>query len=57
MTATTDVVDLVQRWAAAEQGNDAQALEGMLAARPADRWMLANAHIGMLQAAAGPPSQ
>ena len=31
MTATTDVLDLVQRWAAAEQGNDAQALEGLLA--------------------------
>jgi hypothetical protein len=57
MTATTDVLDLAQRWAAAEQGNDAQALEGLLAARPTDRWMLANAHIGMLQAPAGPPSQ
>jgi hypothetical protein len=32
-------------------------LEGLLAARPADRWMLANAHIGMLQAPAGPLSQ
>ena len=97
MNATTDVLDLVQRWAAAEQGNDAQALEGLraddfmgvgpagfalargrwlarqtsfqgrdnsgrfrltlVAARPTDRWMLANADIGMLQAPAGPPSQ
>jgi hypothetical protein len=29
----------------------------LVAARPTDRWMLATAHIGMLQAPAGPPSQ
>ena len=29
----------------------------LVAARPTDRWMLANADIGMLQAPAGPPSQ
>ena len=45
MTATTDVLDLVGRWAAAEQGNDADALDGLLA----------NAHIGPLQQPAGPP--
>jgi ketosteroid isomerase-like protein len=121
MTGTTEVLDLVGRWAAAEQGNDAEALDGLLAdefvgvgplgfvldrgqwlarfdnglanrafavedpqvrdfgeaavvvgvlaqetsfrggdnsgrfritlvaVRPADRWLLANAHIGMLQ--------
>ena len=31
MTATTEVLDLVERWAAAEQGNDAEALERLLA--------------------------
>jgi len=31
MTATTDVLDLVGRWAEAEQGNDAEALDGVLA--------------------------
>src|SRR5215213_7598282 len=31
MTATTAVLDLVERWAAAEQGNDAEALDGLLA--------------------------
>ncbi len=31
MTAETEVLDLVQRWAAAEQGNDAEALDGLLA--------------------------
>jgi ketosteroid isomerase-like protein len=128
MTATTEVLDLVERWAKAEQGNDATALDGLLAddfagvgplgfvlgrdqwlerfgnglenrafavedaqardygtaavvvgvlaqetsfqgrdnsgrfrltlvaVRPGDRWLLANAHIGMLQAPAGPPS-
>jgi uncharacterized protein (TIGR02246 family) len=128
MTTSTDVLDLVERWAAAEQGNDAEALDRVLAddfvgvgplgfvlgrdqwlarfgnglenhafavedaqvrdygtaavvvgvlaqetsfqggdnsgrfrltlvaARPADRWLLANAHIGMLQTPAGPPS-
>jgi uncharacterized protein (TIGR02246 family) len=128
MMATTDVLDLVRSWAAAEQGNDAEALDGLLAddfvgvgpvgfvlgreqwlarfgnglenrsfavedarvrdygtaavvvgvlaqetsfqggdnsgrfrvtlvaVRPADRWLLASAHIGMLQAPAGPPS-
>jgi ketosteroid isomerase-like protein len=128
MTDTTDVLDLVGRWAAAEQGNDAQALEGLLAddfvgvgplgfvldrdqwlarfgngltnrafavedaqvrdygaaavvvavlaqetsyrggdnsgrfrltlvaVRPADRWLLAGAHIGMLQQPPGPAS-
>jgi uncharacterized protein (TIGR02246 family) len=129
MTTTTDVLDLVTSWAAAEQGNDAEALEGLLAddfvgvgplgfvlgrdqwqarfgnglenrafavedpqvrdygaaavvvgvlaqetsfqgadnsgrfrltlvaVRPADRWLLANAHIGPLQTPAGPPSR
>ena len=128
MTATDEVLELVERWATAEQGNDARALEELLAgdfagvgplgfvlgrdqwlarfgnglenrvfavqdaqvreygtaavvvgvlaqetsfqgadnsgrfrltlvaARPADRWLLANAHIGMLQPPAGPPS-
>jgi uncharacterized protein (TIGR02246 family) len=129
MTARTEVVDLVRQWAAAEQDNDAEALEGLLAGdfvgvgplgfvldrdqwlarfgnglenrafavedaqvrdhgdaavvvgvlaqetswqgndnsgrfrltlvavRPADRWLLANAHIGMLQEPPGrPPS-
>jgi hypothetical protein len=46
MTATSDVLELVERWATAEQGNDAEALEGLLA----------NAHIGMLQVPAGRPS-
>jgi ketosteroid isomerase-like protein len=127
MTASTDVLDLVEGWAAAEQGNDARRLDGLLAddfvgvgplgfvlgrdqwlgrfdnglenrafavedaqmrdygtaavvvgvlaqetsfqggdnsgrfrltlvaVRPADRWLLANAHIGMLQQPAGPP--
>ena len=31
MTATTDVHDLVRRWAAAEQANDAGALDALLA--------------------------
>lgn len=31
MTGTTDVLDLVQRWAAAEQDNDAQELDALLA--------------------------
>ena len=31
MTASDDVLDLVQRWAAAEQQNDAGPLEGLLA--------------------------
>jgi ketosteroid isomerase-like protein len=127
MTARTDVLDLVGHWAAAEQDNDAEALDKLLAGdfvgvgplgfvldrdqwlgrfgnglenrafavedaqvrdygaaavvvgvlaqetsfqggdnsgrfrltlvavRPADRWLLANAHIGMLQKPAGPP--
>jgi uncharacterized protein (TIGR02246 family) len=127
MTATTDVLELVDRWATAEQANDAEALEGLLAddfagvgpvgfvlgrdqwlarfgnglenrafkvedtqvrdygtaavavgvlaqetsfqgrdnsgrfrlslvaVRPAGRWLLANAHIGMLRDAGGPP--
>jgi ketosteroid isomerase-like protein len=127
MTATTEVLELVEGWAAAEQGNDAEALDGLLAddfvgvgplgfvlsrdqwlarfgnglenrsfavedaqvrdygsaavvvgvldqetsfrggdnsgrfrltlvaVQPADRWLLANAHIGMLQPA-GPPA-
>jgi ketosteroid isomerase-like protein len=127
MTARTDVLDLVGHWAAAEQDNDAEALDKLLAGdfvgvgplgfvldrdqwlgrfgnglenrafavedaqvrdygaaavvvgvlaqetsfqggdnsgrfrltlvavRPADRWLLANAHIGMLQQPAGPP--
>jgi ketosteroid isomerase-like protein len=128
MTAGTDVLDLVRHWAAAEQDNDAEALDKLLAGdfvgvgplgfvlnrdqwlvrfdnglenrafavedpqvrdygtaavvvgvltqetsfqgrdnsgqfrltlvavRPDDRWLLANAHIGMLQQPAGPPS-
>jgi ketosteroid isomerase-like protein len=128
MTTSADVLDLVKRWATAEQGNDAGALDGLLAddfvgvgplgfvlgrdqwlvrfdnglenravtvedpqvrdygtaavvvgvlaqetsfkgadnsgrfrltlvaVRPADRWLLANAHIGMLQPPGGPPS-
>jgi ketosteroid isomerase-like protein len=127
MTARTDVLDLVGHWAAAEQDNDAEALEGLLAGdfvgvgplgfvldrdqwlgrfgnglenrafavedaqvrdygaaavvvgvlaqetsfqgrdnsgrfrltlvavRPTDRWLLAGAHIGMLQKPSGPP--
>jgi ketosteroid isomerase-like protein len=127
MTGRTDVLDLVGRWAAAEQRNDAKTLDGLLAddfvgvgpmgfvlgrdqwlgrfgnglenrsfvvedanvreygtaavvvgvlaqetsfqggdnsgrfrltlvaVRPADRWLLANAHIGMLQPAGPPP--
>jgi ketosteroid isomerase-like protein len=127
MTATTEALELVEGWAAAEQGNDAEALDGLLAddfvgvgplgfvlsrdqwlarfgnglenrsfavedaqvrdygsaaivvgvlaqetsfrggdnsgrfrltlvaVRPGDRWLLANAHIGMLQPA-GPPA-
>ena len=31
MTASTDVLDLVESWAAAEQGNDARRLDGLLA--------------------------
>jgi ketosteroid isomerase-like protein len=31
MTATKDILDLVDRWAAAEQGNDAGQLDGLLA--------------------------
>src|SRR6266545_5917364 len=31
MTARTDVLDLVGRWAAAEQANDAEALDSLLA--------------------------
>jgi hypothetical protein len=45
MTAITDVLDLVEGWAEAEQRNDAEALDGLLA----------NAHIGMLQNPDGPP--
>jgi ketosteroid isomerase-like protein len=128
VTGTTDVLELVERWAAAEQGNDAAALEGLLAddfvgvgplgfvlgrdqwltrfgnglqnrafavedpqvrdyggaavlvgvltqetsfrgrdnsgrfrltlvaVHPADRWLLANVHIGPLQQPADPPS-
>jgi len=83
MTATTELLDLVRRWAAAEQDNDPGRLDEVLAgdfhgvgpagfvldrpqwlARfgnglenrgPADRWLLANVHIGPLQAA-GPRS-
>ena len=44
-SATTDVLELVEPLAAAERGNGATALDGLLA----------NAHIGMLQTA-GPPS-
>jgi ketosteroid isomerase-like protein len=127
MTARTDVLDLVGHWAAAEQDNDAEALDELLAAdfvgvgplgfvldrdqwlgrfgnglenrafavedaqvrdygaaavvvgvlaqetsfqggdnsgrfrltlvavRPTDRWLLANAHIGMLQKTSGSP--
>ena len=79
MTATTETLDLVQRWAAAEQHNDPGLLDDVLAddfqetsfqgadnsgrfrvtvvaVRPADRWLLANVHIGPLQPA-GPPSR
>src|SRR4029453_14369242 len=31
MTTETEVLDLVERWAKAEQGNDAEALAGLLA--------------------------
>ncbi len=127
MTARTDVLDLIGHWAAAEQDNDAEALDKLLASdfvgvgplgfvldrdqwlgrfgnglenrafavedaqvreygaaavvvgvlaqetsfqggdnsgrfrltlvavRPTGRWLLANAHIGMLQKPAGPP--
>jgi hypothetical protein len=50
MTARTDVLDLVERWAAAEQGNDAQVCDYGTAA-------VANAHIGMLQEPAGRPPE
>jgi hypothetical protein len=45
MTTETEVLDLVDRWARAEGGNDADALAGLLA----------NAHIGTLQQPGGPP--
>jgi hypothetical protein len=45
MTTETQVLDLVDRWAEAEQGNHAGALEGLLA----------DAHIGTLQQPGGPP--
>jgi len=66
VTATNDVLDLVGRWAAAEQQNDAQetSFRGgdnsgrfrltLVAVRPADRWLVAGVHIGPLQAA--PPT-
>jgi ketosteroid isomerase-like protein len=128
MTASSDMLDLVQRWAAAEEHNDATLLDGLLAddfvgvgplgfivpreqwlarfdqglenrafavedphvrdygsaavavgvqvqetsyrgrdnsgrfrvslvaVHPADRWLLANVHIGPLQAPGGPPA-
>jgi ketosteroid isomerase-like protein len=84
MTDTTDVLEMVGRWAAAEQGNDAQVRDygaaavvvavlaqetsyrggdnsgrfrlTLVAVRPADRWLLAGAHIGMLQQPPGPAS-
>jgi hypothetical protein len=31
MSATSEVLELVERWATAEQGNDAQRLEDLLA--------------------------
>ncbi len=31
MTATDDILDLVDRWAAAEEGNDPERLDGLLA--------------------------
>jgi ketosteroid isomerase-like protein len=31
MSATSEVLELVERWATAEQGNDATALDGLLA--------------------------
>jgi hypothetical protein len=68
MTTRTDVLDLVGRWAAAAvvgvlaqetsfQGGDnsGRFRTTLVAVRPDDRWLLAGAHIGMLQPA-GPPS-
>jgi hypothetical protein len=45
MTTETEVLDLDDRWARAEQGNDAEALKGLLA----------DAHIGTLRQPGGPP--
>ena len=47
MTATTAVLDLVERWAAAERGKDAEALDELLA----DDFV----GVGTLQQPAGPP--
>ncbi|HEX2159779.1 MAG TPA: hypothetical protein VHS79_22785 [Actinomycetes bacterium] len=44
MTATSDVRELVNRWAEAERGNDAEALDGLLA----------DAHIGFQDPAGAP---
>jgi hypothetical protein len=59
MTARTDVLDLVERWATAEQGGDnsGRFRLSLVAARPGDRWLLANTHIGMLQEPAGRPPE
>ena len=45
MTATAEILDLLQRWAVT-----------VVRVRPAGRWLLANVHIGPLQPA-GPPSR
>ena len=47
MTTMPDVQDLVGRWAAAEQGNDAEVLDGLLA----DDFV----GVGHLPQPAGPP--
>jgi hypothetical protein len=70
MTATTDVLDLVQRgsrwlagggWPARPASRAATTPAGSVSPwsppDPPARWMLANAHIGMLHTPAGPPSQ
>ena len=54
MTATTEILDLVRRRAVAER-NSGRFRVTVVAVRPADRWLLANVHIGPLQPA-GPPS-
>ena len=63
MSGTTDVLDLVERWAGVLDqetsfrggDNSGRFRLTLVAVQPADRWLLANAHIGMLQPA-GPPA-